>query len=315
MRTTLEEQGRREADHLEKWIASAVDILGDDLLLIGRQVSTRTGRLDLLALDRNGNTVIIELKRGVVPREALAQAIDYASDVATWTIERLSEECFGYRSKNLEEIFLERFPDSIMDGITVNGAQRILLVGLALDPALERMIGWLSDKYDIGINAVLLQYARTSSGDEVLMQTTVFPEEIVIEKTKRQKKFQIPRSDEPGHHDFETLRRLWLEYLNNGSYTAKGLREVMLPLCLQNPKVSREMLKAALVAKGLSENSTKAGFQLSALSGQINNKVNDFLRQVIAYEYPNNSWEKENYRIVDDYRDFVEELLEREGPP
>ena len=83
--TTLEEQGRKEAEHLEQWIVSTSEVLGEDVLLIGRQVQTRSGPLDLLAVDRAGNTVIIELKRGLVAREVLAQAIDYASDIASWT--------------------------------------------------------------------------------------------------------------------------------------------------------------------------------------------------------------------------------------
>ena len=58
------------ADHeelvLENWLESnSDDILEDSkLLIIGRQVTTNLGSIiDLLGIDREGNTVVIELKR------------------------------------------------------------------------------------------------------------------------------------------------------------------------------------------------------------------------------------------------------------
>ena len=38
---------------------------------------------------------------------------------------------------------------------------------------------------------------------------------------------------------------------------------------------------------------------------------NDFLRQVIGYDYPTYPWEKDNYHIRPEYKDFVRELLPR----
>ena len=38
-------------------------------------------------------------------------------------------------------------------------------------------------------------------------------------------------------------------------------------------------------------------------------KKNDFLRQVIGYDYPNYPWEKDNYRVKQEYRDLVQEVL------
>lgn len=45
------------------------------------------------------NVVIMEWKRDKVPRDAVAQAIDYASDVASWNTERLDEICREQQSE------------------------------------------------------------------------------------------------------------------------------------------------------------------------------------------------------------------------
>lgn len=53
-----------EAEYiLEDWIAKDSSLLGMELLMIGRQVTTDFGgRIDLLAIDRQGDVTIIELK-------------------------------------------------------------------------------------------------------------------------------------------------------------------------------------------------------------------------------------------------------------
>ncbi len=54
---SLAQAGRTEAKDLEAWLASEPSVLGQDLILIGRQVMTQSGPLDLLAIDRSGNLV------------------------------------------------------------------------------------------------------------------------------------------------------------------------------------------------------------------------------------------------------------------
>lgn len=97
--TTMPEGDRLERE-LEQWIESNPEIIGSDVMIIGRQVETESGTIDLLGIDRSGNTVIIELKRGLLPRNVLAQAIDYASNVAEWKDgTKLNEECLKYTQK------------------------------------------------------------------------------------------------------------------------------------------------------------------------------------------------------------------------
>ena len=65
---------------LETVLTDDLTIIDPNLLLIGRQVATAYGKfIDLLALDSEGNLIVIELKRNRTPREVVAQLLDYGS--------------------------------------------------------------------------------------------------------------------------------------------------------------------------------------------------------------------------------------------
>lgn len=78
--------GFREREHLQEWIANQPDLLGEELLIIQKEFDgfdeTRE-RLDLLALDKSGNLVIIENKLDDSGRDVMWQALKYASYCST----------------------------------------------------------------------------------------------------------------------------------------------------------------------------------------------------------------------------------------
>ena len=121
----LSDEGRTETVDLESWIESDPSIVRPGMLLIGRQVMTSAGPLDLLAVDRSGDLVVIELKRDKLPREALVQAIDYASDLATWSIDKISETCMKYTGETLEDLFSSTFSEIDVENTKINDRQRI----------------------------------------------------------------------------------------------------------------------------------------------------------------------------------------------
>lgn len=75
----------RERDHLQEWLANQPDALGEELLIIQKEFDgfdeTRE-RLDLLALDKNGNLVIIENKLDDSGRDVTWQALKYTAYVS-----------------------------------------------------------------------------------------------------------------------------------------------------------------------------------------------------------------------------------------
>lgn len=307
--TTLAEQGKTEHYDLESWIETEPSIISQDLVIVGRQVTTQSGPLDLLAIDRAGNTVVIELKRDRLPREVLAQAMDYASDVATWSVEKIAEICVKHTGNDLEEVLSEAFPDLDLEALNLNENQRIMLVGFSVDSALERMISWLSSSYGVSINAVVLHYVKTSSGDEVLTKTAIISEELEHQRVHK-KKVQIPMSDEPGEYEVEELRQLLTDYLALDSYrTIRLMRDEFIPILLERGTVTRQDLVNEFVERGTSKTQAAAGYTFAHISRLIGMAKNDFLRQVIGYAYPNNPWEKDNYFVREEYRDLMLEVL------
>ena len=71
--------GMASEEQLEGIIEQRLEILGlDSLLLIGRQVFTEFGKkIDLLAINAQGDLYMIELKKDRTPREVVAQALEY----------------------------------------------------------------------------------------------------------------------------------------------------------------------------------------------------------------------------------------------
>src|SRR5690606_28435182 len=98
-----------------------------------------------------------------------------------------------------------------IDDITINQSQRLLLVGFSIEEPLSRMIEWLSTNFDMAINAVILNYSKTSNGTEILSRTVTIPEEIAKEKSNK-KKFKIAMSDEPGSYENTKLKELLKTY-------------------------------------------------------------------------------------------------------
>jgi hypothetical protein len=95
---------------LETWIKECPNILGDELLVIDRQRYIESiGYLDLLCLNENGTLVLVELKRDRAPREAVAQALDYASWLSKASAEEIRRNAEEFLKAPLEDKFSEVF--------------------------------------------------------------------------------------------------------------------------------------------------------------------------------------------------------------
>jgi RecB family endonuclease NucS len=81
----------KEKYDIEEWIEKTPEILGEELLIIYKELLLPSGkRLDLLAIDKKANLVIIELKRDDSGTNVEWQAIKYTSYCSNF----LQEEIF-----------------------------------------------------------------------------------------------------------------------------------------------------------------------------------------------------------------------------
>lgn len=178
---------------LEDALVKDLSILSQQLMLIGRQISTSYGKfIDMLAMDASGNLSIIELKKNRTPREVVAQLLDYASWVQSLSHEEIAAI---YSDKNqgkkLEEGFDDAFGMSLPEQINQN--HELIVVASELDSSTERIINYLSDNYSVPINAVFFRFFRDDGRDYLARTWLIDPEEV----ERKVSKSNVKKGSEP----------------------------------------------------------------------------------------------------------------------
>lgn len=142
--------GFRERQHIQEWVATNPHILGDNLLIVGKEFSDfdRTNeRLDLLAVDRDGKLVIIELKRDDSGSDSHWQAIKYASYLSHATasdIVRILADYVAISESEAAEQLLHHLNADDLNSL--NHDQRIILASHRFAPEVTSAVLWLNEK-------------------------------------------------------------------------------------------------------------------------------------------------------------------------
>ncbi len=142
--------GMSERYNLQEWIAKEPSSLGEELLIIQKEFdgfSDTRERLDLLALDKLGNLVIIENKLDDSGRDVTWQAIKYASYCSSLTKQDIIEIYQRYlgASANAEEMLSDFFDGKELSDIEINvgNSQRIFLVAANFRKEVTSSVMWL----------------------------------------------------------------------------------------------------------------------------------------------------------------------------
>lgn len=156
----LESKSHTDSESLlEDAIVKNPDLLEEGLTLIGRQTLTEGGPLDLLGVDKGGRLVLFELKRGKLTREAVAQILDYASDIESQDLDSLVSHISEQSGKHgiepnedFEEWYGRKFDEQDLDSLR---PLRMFLVGLGVDAKTERMVTFMANN---GMDISLLTF-------------------------------------------------------------------------------------------------------------------------------------------------------------
>lgn len=143
-------------NELHQFLKKDPSLLGVPLLIIGSEVVTPYGkRIDLLAIDADGNLHVLELKRDRTPREVVAQMLDYGSWVSTLSRDEVIDIAEKFLSQPFESAYEEVFGSAPPDEL--NGELQLTVVASSLDASSERIVNYLRG-FGVPINAVFFTY-------------------------------------------------------------------------------------------------------------------------------------------------------------
>ena len=128
--TTFQGENLKERYDIQEWIEKNPELIEKDLLIIGKEVPLPSDiRLDLLAIDKKSNLVILELKRDDSGRNVDWQAIKYASYCSSFSHTDIFRQFAEYLGTNEDEAEtkIEEFIEA-ENFEYLNEKQRIILV-------------------------------------------------------------------------------------------------------------------------------------------------------------------------------------------
>ena len=174
--------GLQERRDIQEWVAANPGILGDDLLIIGKEFSgfDRTNeRLDLLAVDSNGKLVIVELKRDDTGADAHWQAIKYASYLHRAGVDDIIGMMADYTDVSQEDAANRLLQHLGADDLNaLNNDQRIILASHRFAPEVTSAALWLNAKApgENLITCIKLTPYQDSRTDSLYIQaSTIIP--------------------------------------------------------------------------------------------------------------------------------------------
>jgi hypothetical protein len=225
-------------ERLEEILTKDISILDPNLLLIGRQVLTDYGKLiDLLAIDREGKLVVIELKKDKTPRDVVAQVLDYGSWIRGLEDDDIAEIFVTFRKKyfsdaeplSLDKAFFEKFNTQELPE-SLNESHELLIVAAHLDDSTERIINYLTDN-GFAINAVFFRFFKDGDAEYLSRAWLIEPTEADVRTTETAQK--LPWNGEFyvsfGHKDsgsrhWEDARKYGFVSAGGGEWYTRTLR-------------------------------------------------------------------------------------------
>ena len=232
----------REREHLQEWLANQPDALGEDLLIIQKEfdgfADTRE-RLDLLALDKDGQLVVIENKLDDTGRDVTWQALKYTAYVSSLTKAQIIDIDQLYLNRyagggNAVQQLCEFLEVEELEEVVLNpgNGQRLMFIAANFRKEVTATVLWLREHQ---IDARCFKVVPYQFGDELLVDIQpVIP-------TPEAAEFMIGMAEKEteaktAHGEQKTRHKIRLEYW---ALALEGLREAGVTL-YQNISPSKD---------------------------------------------------------------------------
>ena len=150
--------GISSEERLEDILEMKIEILGlGRLFQIGRQIITDFGkRIDLLAIDEQGDLYVIELKKDRTPRDVVAQTLEYGYWVQGLSFAAIRElYAKHHEGDDFDSAFTSHFEADIPEA--VNTAHHLLVVATGMDGSTEQIVEYVRG-YGVPINVLFFEY-------------------------------------------------------------------------------------------------------------------------------------------------------------
>lgn len=122
-----------------------------------------SGAIDLIGIDRDGNLVGVELKKGSLSGDVDFQSLKYAAYTSHWSRDKVRKQFESFRKTEWgrslydeDASFTEALEGFCNDEYSLNMDQRILLVGESIREHLDLVMRWLSNR-NIDVTVVEIQ--------------------------------------------------------------------------------------------------------------------------------------------------------------
>ncbi len=180
----------RERYDIQEWIEETPSILGERLLIVAKEKTYFDGtmeRPDLVAIDEDGNVVVIELKRDDSGADVHWQAIKYASYWSRFSVGDVLDVYADYLTTHREkegsdEVDTEYAKQEIIDFINqetvenINNRQRIILVSHRFSKEAISAVDWLLENYSLDIRCIqLIPYFDEDKATFYLQSNMILP--------------------------------------------------------------------------------------------------------------------------------------------
>ena len=228
--TSFRDEKIRERQDLQRLLKSKIEVIDANIMIISEEFSDWNDSrrsIDLLAIDKDANLVVIELKTTDDGGHMELQAIRYAAMVANMTWEQAKQTFSKYSQENGMDIDAE---SEICNFLEWDGPKedifaqnvRIVLASADFSKEIITSVLWLNER-DLDITCVRLSLHKLNS-DLILSadQLIPLPEAKSYQIKVKQKRLQ----ERVANNEQRDQRRISIAY--NGEYYVQGFRKASI---------------------------------------------------------------------------------------